>query len=235
MADIIITAGEQANRWSRQYCRQFHWTIAAAASVGVRPGARNFIVASYATRMAIVNSISRAARMAGPGGRIIYNIGHGYGGRNGANVMLAPTSVFTVDGNILTGDQVIHTQSATINVRLSQQQANIRADFLQIGQALRNNRISQFIFLVCGIGANPAFMQLIRRVWGGSISIGGYNDGVALEDDVIQGDSTYPRTRLYLFRDGAGVGNRSNRARLGTGTSAIPWSWLEMPAGLIIV
>ncbi len=229
---VVTTANDQAHQWSRQYCRQIPWTVSVGngANLAVRGRNRNLVTVNPNSRASIVRAIAQAARLAQRGGRVLYNIGHGYGGTYGANVMFAPGGQFTVSSDIIAGTRTINMGIATNTVSLSPDEADIRNHFLQIGTALQRSGVSEFVFLVCGLGANQNFMRQIKAAWGGSISIGAYNDGVTLEGDTLQGDPTYPRTRLYLFRDGA-----ADRSRLGTGTSAIPVSWLEIPNGLITV
>lgn len=228
---VVTTAGDAAYRWSLQYCRRIPWTISVARSANIIGGRnRNLVTVNAGSRRNIVQAITRAASLAGGGGRVYYNIGHGNGGSTGANVMLAPGGQFTVSSEIITGTRTINMGRATNTVYLTPDETDIRNHFLQIGTALQTSGVSEFVFIVCGLGGNQNFLRQIKAAWGGSISISAYNDGVALEDDIVQGDSTYPRTRLYLYRDGA-----VDRTRFGTGTSAIPVSWLEIPSGLITV
>jgi hypothetical protein len=228
---VVTTAGDQAHRWSRQYCRQVPWTISEARSANIIGGRnRDIVTVNADSRTSIVQAITRAASLAGRGGRVLYNIGHGNGGRTGANVMFAPGGQFTVSSEIVAGTRTINMGIATNTVSLTPDETDIRNKFLQIGTALQRSGVSEFVFIVCGLGGNQNFLRQIKAAWGGSISIGAYNDGVTLESDTLQGDNTYPRTRLYLYRDGA-----VNRARLGTGTSATPISWLEIPSGLVSV
>jgi hypothetical protein len=161
---------------------------------------------------------------------IVAAIGHGYGGRAGANVMLADDGSFTVTERILAGGTFLVQQGVTGSRPLSSDEADIRARFTEIGRVLRAARVREFVFLVCGVGANPRFMQAIKNAWGGSILVSGYADGVVLQDDVSTGDPTYPRTRLYLWRDGVG-----NPRWFGTRSSATPRCWLEIPASLVTV
>ena len=228
---VVTTAGDQAYRWSRQYCRQVPWTVTAATSANISGGRnRNLVTVNPVSRASVVNAITRAASLAGRGGRVLYNIGHGNGSRAGANVMFAPGGQFTVSSEIVAGNRTINMGIATNTVCLTPDETDIRNHFLQIGTALQRSGVTEFVFIVCGLGGNQNFLRQIKTAWGGLLTISAYNDGVALEDDILQGDHTYPRTRLYLYRDGA-----VDRARLGTGTSAIPMSWLEIPSGLVTV
>jgi hypothetical protein len=229
--EVIVTAGAQATRWSRQFCRQLPWTVTA----GGRTAGRDLVLLRAQTRPGIVAAISSAAARARRGGTVIYNIGHGYGGAAGANVLMSTGPEFTVNARILNGGERVVTPRAVITSPLTADEADVRAHFLRIGDVIRAQGVARFVFLVCGVGANPTFLRLIRTVWGDGVAVSGYADGVVLEDDVAPRDPTYPRTRLYLWSDGGNINDPRNRARLGTGSSATPASWLELPPGAVEV
>jgi hypothetical protein len=199
VAEIVVTtASDWAHRWTLQFCRQAAWTAQLARANGFDAGRRN-LVAVRGGRSDIVSAITRAAAAAGRDGRVLYNIGHGNGGRTGANVMFSNDGTFTVNAAIVNDGITLNIGGVTTHQSLNEGEQELRESFMRIGAALQHAGVAEFVFLVCGLGANPTFMGQIKAAWGGAIRISGYNDGVVLEGDTRQGDASYPRIRLTSF------------------------------------
>jgi hypothetical protein len=234
--EIIITSTGVSETWSEQWCRRIGWTVPLGNAVGrpVASQSRGIELIRNDTRPGVVAAFQSAARAAGRGGKILYSHGHGNGVRDGATIQFTNSRAFVVGGMDI--PQQVRSEHATITVPGDN-------DFNRIGSILQQHGIREVVFLVCGLGANPNFMRLVKAGWGGSIQISAYGDGVALQSDAApvtyagsngqnNNPSTYPRVRLYLWRDGA---DPRNPGAYGTGTSAVPMSWLEVPSGLVTV
>jgi hypothetical protein len=234
--EIIITSTGVSESWSRQWSRRTAWSVPLGNSLGrtVAAQSRGIEIIRNDTRSGVVAAFQSAARAAGRGGKILYSHGHGNGVRDGANIQFTESRAFVV--NSMDIPQQLRAQHATITVPGDN-------DFNRIGSILQQHGIREVVFLVCGLGANPDFMRLVKAGWGGGIQVSAYADGVSLQSDTSpvtyagsngqnNNPSTYPRVRLYLWRDGA---DPTNPQAYGTGTSAVPLSWLEIPAGLVTI
>jgi hypothetical protein len=223
MAQVIVSHGLDANRWANQFCRQPAWTR-GAGMLGAS-GPRRVQILRNATRSSIVSAIEAAARTAGPGGEVIYSIGHGNAAAMGATAQLGPGSELTINQEILQADANGYYGSAdgpTGRVRLSSSDQEINLAFRRIGTALAAARVARFTFLVCVLGRNRAFLRQIKAAWGDSIAVAGYTAYVTTTEYTMSGDSSYPRISLFLSHNAEGTS-------VVSGTNAEPNCFLELP------
>jgi hypothetical protein len=223
MAKVVVSYGADANRWAQQYCRRPAWT--RARGMPAVTGTRQVEIVRTMSRAGIVTAVEHAARRAGVGGEVIYSIGHGNAAATGARVQLGAGAELTLTQEILRSDasgRYGDPSGPTGLVTLSSQDQETNLAFRRIGAALAAARVARFTFLVCVLGNNRAFLQLIKNAWGGSVEVAGYTAYVATQEFTLPGDRTYPRVSLYLSRDQAG-------AQVVAGTDAEPNCFLELP------
>lgn len=220
MSTVIVTYGNDANRWAEQYCRRPAWT--RSSEMPRARGARHVQVIRSMTRQGIVAAIESAARTAGAGGEVIYSVGHGNGASVGATAQLGVGSELTINEEILSADaNGQYTIGAVGRVTLSATDQEINVAFRRIGAALANAHVARFTFLVCVLGNNRRFLERVKAVWGGTVAVAGYTAYVATSEITMTGDRTYPRISLYLSRDSQGM-------NIVHGTDAEPQTFLEL-------
>jgi hypothetical protein len=229
MAQVIVSHGTDANRWANQFCRQQAWTRGRDMPRAI--GSRRVEIVRTVTRSSIVSAIETAARVAGPGGEVIYSIGHGNAAAIGATAQLGPGSEFTINQEILRANEDGYYGSAdgpTGRVRLSSQDQEINLAFRRIGAVLSRARVARFTFLVCVLGNNPTFLRQIKAAWGGAVAVAGYTAYVTTTEYTMSGDPTYPRVALFLSRNAEGT-------NVVPSTDAEPQCFLELPDSRYLV
>jgi hypothetical protein len=226
---VITGENRESHVWSSQFCRVPPWTrsTAAHAHLDVRRGSRHLVtIRGNQSMHAIISAFAQAARLAGRGGRIVYSVGHGSGASNGANLRLRDDEGIVIDQAVLEGgittppNRAAHLAGGF--TRLSAQESTIREGWLHIGQVLAAHGVSECVFLVCSIGHNRDFMRRIRTSWGGAIEITAPPAHLSLRIDELNRSRCYYRHDEPLFASHGG-------------STATPYSWLEMPAGLVSV
>lgn len=165
-------------------------------------------------------ALRKAISVAGPGGRVIINVGHGSGGgdldTNQGSFELAPGATLKIVGYHVIGGyvDVFYDVNVAGPPSMSDLESDRRnnptserlarwADYQAISSAFKDGRLREVVLLTCRVGQSTEFLRKVANDWG--VVIRAYRQRVALmEDSATVGRKVTRRHRMYLENDPPG-------------------------------
>jgi peptidoglycan hydrolase-like protein with peptidoglycan-binding domain len=207
--DVVLDVRDGlADVWSRQFI---------AAQKRTR---RRVEMAPAGTAAAAVAKIKQALRLAGRGGRLIFNVGHGVAGQLPfeGNVDLAPGNALKLGGlnekNVfvdvfydvnIAGPPSVSQQEAdrTFNAGTpgARQRSARFAVYTDLSRTIKATALSRVYFLTCRVGRSLQFLRKIANDWGTVL--------VAYTDQMVLDPQSNGRIRMRLKRDPPGSGTNT--------------------------
>lgn len=174
MYTVLYVNDGYANVWTRDYVKR-------------QPLARNSLVMSSSpSPQQVVDTITKAAKLAGAGGTLIFNLGHGGTSSTGdvreGFIDLAPGKKFRIGGQQQDGvftnvfydvnvagpnafsdrDNDLKFNAGTAGAKTRQEHF---AAYKKIGEAIQAARIYRVIFLTCKVGNSTDLVKKIANDW----------------------------------------------------------------------
>jgi hypothetical protein len=162
-------------------------------------------------------ALQRAITAAGPGGRLIVNVGHGAGGgalaSNQGSFELAPGGTLKIVGRDVQGGyvDVFYDVNVAGPPSMSDKEHDEKfdptsprlkrwADYQAISTAFKAGKLREVALLTCRVGGSTEFLRKVANDWG--VVIRAYRQRVALmEDTTTVGRTVTRRFRMYLEND----------------------------------